>query len=89
MAWTVELSKVADRQFNKLDRPTQQSIADFIDHRLSVVDDPRSLGRALSGPHLGKFWRFRVGDYRLIGDIQDNRVVIFILEIDHRSAIYR
>ena len=77
------------RDSNKLDRPTQRRIADFIDHRLSVVDDPRSLGRALSGPHLGKFWRFRVGDYRLIGDIQDDRVVIVIVEIDHRSTVYR
>ena len=89
MAWTIELSKPAERQFERLDRSTQQRIANFLRHRLATLDDPRTLGQALKGPRLGAFWRFRVGDYRLICDVQDAALVVLIIEIGHRSGIYR
>ena len=89
MAWRVELSKAAERQFGKLDRSNQQRIASFIDQRLMTLVDPRVLGQALKGTRLGSFWRFRVGDYRLICDIQDEKLVIVVVEIGHRRGIYR
>ncbi|MDB5612881.1 MAG: addiction module toxin RelE [Devosia sp.] len=89
MAWTIELSKHADRQFGKLDKQVQLRIADFIDNRLAPSDDPKSIGEPLTGVRLGGFWRFRVGDYRMICDIQDGKLIILVLEIGHRSVIYR
>ena len=89
MAWRIELSKLAERQLEKLDKPDRRRISDFIDIRLSGMTDPRMLGQALKGPRLGQFWRFRVGDYRLVCDVQDGRLVVIVLEIGHRSTIYR
>lgn len=68
MAWTIDYADSARKQLLKLDRPTARRIVDFMDTRVAV-DDPRSTGKALSGP-LGGFWRYRVGDYRVICDIR-------------------
>ncbi|PZA07119.1 type II toxin-antitoxin system RelE/ParE family toxin [Meiothermus sp. PNK-Is4] len=57
--------------------------------RVAVLDDPRSLGEALRGPELGKFWKYRVGDYRLICHLQDRRIAILVLRVGHRRDIYR
>jgi mRNA interferase RelE/StbE len=57
--------------------------------RLAALDDPRQLGAALQGDRLRQYWRYRVGDFRIICDIQDNRLVILVIEIGHRRQIYR
>jgi mRNA interferase RelE/StbE len=63
-------------------------LLDFMDRRVAVQEDPRTLGRALSGP-LGALWRYRIGDYRAICDIQDNTSKVLVLRIGHRREIYR
>ena len=88
MAWTIELSTSAERTLKKLDRQTAARIADFIDSRLNGTDDPRRVGKALHAT-LKDFWSYRVGDYRLICELRDARVVILVVEIGHRSGIYR
>jgi mRNA interferase RelE/StbE len=60
----------------------------FLDERIALSDDPRSIGQALSGP-LRRYWRYRVGDYRLICDLQDGKLVVLVLEIGNRRDIYR
>jgi mRNA interferase RelE/StbE len=60
----------------------------FLDERIAPSDDPRSIGQALSGP-LRRYWRYRVGDYRLICDLQDGKLVVLVLEIGNRRDIYR
>ncbi|TIW19463.1 MAG: type II toxin-antitoxin system RelE/ParE family toxin, partial [Mesorhizobium sp.] len=57
-------------------------------HRLAVLDNPRELGKPLKGP-LATFWRYRVGDYRVICDVQDRRLVILVVTIGHRGDVYR
>jgi mRNA interferase RelE/StbE len=59
----------------------------FLDERIAPSDDPRSIGQALSGP-LRRYWRYRVGDYRLICDLQDGKLVVLVLEIGNRRDIY-
>jgi mRNA-degrading endonuclease RelE of RelBE toxin-antitoxin system len=59
------------------------------DQRLANIDDPRSLGKALQGPRFDELWRYRVGDYRLICKIEDDRLLVLVLRVEHRNEIYR
>jgi len=89
MAWSVELAESADRELGKLDPQQKKRILKFLHQRLAKVDDPRTLGEALQGPRLGEFWKYRVGDYRLICKIEDDRMVVLVLRVGHRKEIYR
>lgn len=88
MAWTIDYTDSARKQLLKLDKQTARRIVDFMDTRVASVDDPRSTGKALSGP-LGGFWRYRVGDYRVICDIQDGALRVLVVEVGNRREIYR
>ena len=88
MAWTIDYTGTARKQLLKLDKQTARRIVDFMDARVAPVDDPRSTGKALSGP-LGGFWRYRVGDCRVICDIQDGAVRVLVVDIGHRREVYR
>jgi mRNA interferase RelE/StbE len=89
MAWSVELAESARRQLSKLDRQHAKRIVSFLYDRLAKLEDPRSIGGALEGSELGAFWKYRVGDYRLIAEIQDNRLVVTVVRIGHRREVYR
>lgn len=88
MAWRIELTDTARKALAGLDKPIAKRIVSFLKERLATVEDPRALGKALRGP-LRQYWRYRVGDYRLICDIQDQPVRILVLDIDDRKDIYR
>lgn len=88
MAWRVEYAASAKAQLRKLDRPTARRIVDFMDERIAPLDDPRSRGKALTGP-LGDFWRYRVGDCRVICDIQDGALRVLVVRVGNRREIYR
>lgn len=87
MGYTIKFSKKADKQFSKLDKYTAQNIVDGL-KGISRLHNPRSKGKALTG-NLRSFWRYRVGDYRIICDIQDNEITILVIAIGHRRDIYR
>lgn len=89
MAWNVELSAEASRELGKLDAQHAKRILKFLHQRVSKLDDPRSIGRALHGSQLGEFWKYRAGDYRLISKIEDDRLVVLVLRVGHRKEIYR
>jgi mRNA interferase RelE/StbE len=89
MAWSVELSESADRELGKLDAQQRKRILKFLRERVAKLDDPRSIGEALHGSRLGEFWKYRVGDYRLISKIEDERLVVLVLRVGHRKEIYR
>lgn len=88
MAWRVEYAATAKAQLRKLDRPTARRIVDFMDERIAPLDDPRSRGKALTGP-LGDFWRYRVGDCRVVCDIQDGALRVLVVRVGNRREIYR
>ncbi|WP_105402088.1 type II toxin-antitoxin system RelE/ParE family toxin [Neorhizobium sp. T7_12] len=89
MAWSIEFDKLVRRQVEKLDPQVQKRIHSFLYNRLAKLDSPRQAGEALHGSELGKFWRYKVGDYRIICDIQDHKLVVLVIEIGHRSKVYR
>ena len=88
MAWTIEYTDTAKGQLRKLDKQTARRIVDFMDERIAALDDPRSAGKALSGP-LGAFWRYRVGDCRVICDIQDGALRVLVVQVGNRREVYR
>lgn len=87
MAWTVEVSDFAERQLRKLDRTAQKRLLDWLDDRLEGCKNPRHFGEALKGDLAG-LWRYRVGDYRIICEIQDGRFIVLALAIGHRREVY-
>ena len=89
MAWRIEFDPAAVDELASLDRPVQKRIIKVLRERIVPLDDPRSIGEALRGNTLGKLWKFRVGDYRLICDIRDDVILILVLRVGHRREIYR
>ena len=87
MAWDIEYSGKALKALKKIDHTNAKRILDYIDNKIAMLDNPRSLGKPLKG-ELGEFWRYRIGDYRVICEIQDNRLVILAALIGHRKEIY-
>ncbi len=87
-AWQIEITRTAEKQITKLGRSAQKSIQRFLRERLLTADNPRQWGKPLRGEKRD-LWRYRVGDYRLICDIQDDRVVVLVLEVGHRKDVYR
>ena len=88
MAWTVEFHPAARDEFAALDRPMQRRIQRFIDKRLLQAENPRRLGQALTGPWSGH-WKYRVGDWRMIARVRDERLIVYIVRVGHRSEVYR
>jgi mRNA interferase RelE/StbE len=89
MAWKIEFSVAADRELSKLDAQHSRRVLKFLHERVGKLDDPRTIGKALQGSHLGEFWKYRVGDYRLICKIEDDRLIVLVLQVGHRKEIYR
>jgi len=79
LAWKIEFSDAAIQQLSKLDKPVARRIVGYMEHRIACLDDPRTLGEALKGPRLGDFWKYRVGDWRVVCDIQGRRVVVQVV----------
>ena len=87
MKYDVEYSKTAVDTIKKIDSSTSKIIRNWIEKNLINTENPRIKGKALTGDLKG-LWRYRVGDYRILAEIQDNKIVILILDIGHRSKIY-
>ena len=89
MIWRIEFQRNAIKQLGKLTKSDANRIVSFLTDRVAQDDNPRRTDVALQGSELGNFWRYRVGDYRIICDIQDHKLVVLVVEIGHRREIYR
>ena len=89
MAWQIELSALGQKNIAQLDPQTRQRVLKFLQHRIATLDNPRSIGEALKGSRLGELWKYRVGDHRIIADIQDQRVCILVVRIGNRRDVYK
>ena len=89
MAWQIEFDESAKKELAKLDRQVARRLFDFLKNRVLNLRDPRSVGQALRGSTLGEFWKYRVGDFRIIASIQDDRMIVLVLRVGNRSDIYR
>lgn len=88
MIWTIEYTRTAEAQLRKLDKQMVRRILDYLDDQIATLENPRAQGKALSGP-LGDLWRYRIGDYRVICEIQDHVMRILVVETGHRKQIYK
>lgn len=87
MAWTVEWDERAIKEANKLALESRRRIQGFLRDRIATDDNPRRLGKPLVAGKAG-LWRYRVGDYRIICRIEDDRVVVLVVAVGHRSKVY-
>lgn len=88
MAWTIEFVPAAAKELKALDRQVAARIVRTLEERIAASDDPRALGAALAGEHAG-YWRWRIGDYRVIARIEDERVTVLVVRVAHRREVYR
>ncbi len=89
MAWQIEFEEASKKDLAKLDKQTARRITTFLRERVAVLEDPRSIGEALKGSKLGEFWKYRVGDYRIISFIEDGFLRILVVKIGNRRDVYR
>lgn len=87
MKYSVETTVRFDKDFKKLDRYTQRMIKSWIDKNLVETENPRQYGRGLTVNRSGQ-WRYRIGDYRLICQIDDDKLIILALSVGHRREVY-
>ncbi len=89
MAWRIELDEGAVKDLRKLDKTTSRRITRFFRERLGALEDPRSIGLPLKTTGERSFWRYRVGDWRIVARIEDDALHILVVRIDHRRSVYR
>lgn len=89
MAWQIEFGEGAKKELAKLDKPVAGRITSFLRERVAPLDDPRSIGEALKGSQLGDFWKYRVGDWRIIASIEDVALRVLVVRIGNRREVYR
>ncbi|HOH93010.1 MAG TPA: type II toxin-antitoxin system RelE/ParE family toxin [Anaerolineaceae bacterium] len=87
MGYTVEIFDHAFKQLSKLDKPVQKLLLNWLEKNLQGTENPRLKGKGLVGNH-SREWRYRVGDYRIIVDIQDKVLIVLIIAVGHRKDIY-
>jgi mRNA interferase RelE/StbE len=89
MAWRVEFAAAALRELDKLDPQVARRVLAFLHDRIVVNGDPRGVGQALKGSALGEFWKYRIGDYRVVADIEDRVLQVLVVRVGNRKDVYR
>lgn len=89
MAWRIDFDAEAVKELAKLDKQIARRITAFLRERVAPLEDPRSIGEALKGSKLGEFWKYRVGDYRIIASIEDGALCILVVRVGNRRNVYR
>jgi len=87
MAWKVEFESSAEKDLGKIDPQQKRRIMKYLKNNIATEDDPRRFGDSLSRNLIG-LWKYRIGDYRVICEIQDEKVVVLVLRVGHRSKVY-
>ena len=87
LTWTIEYTASARTQLRKLDKQMARRIVDYMTERVAGLEDPRNLGKALTGP-LGELWRYRIGNCRVICDIQDDALLVLVVRVGSRDKVY-
>ncbi|PID65976.1 MAG: type II toxin-antitoxin system mRNA interferase toxin, RelE/StbE family [Gammaproteobacteria bacterium] len=87
MTWKIEYTEKAVRELLKIDRQSARKIKKYLDERIASAEDPRVFGKGLSS-NLAGLWRYRVGDYRILTEIKQDKLIILVIKIGHRSKVY-
>ncbi|MFO7809125.1 type II toxin-antitoxin system RelE family toxin [Thioalkalivibrio sp.] len=88
MSWKIEFDKRVEKDLRALDKQAARWILEYLNERIAPLDDPRRLGKSLSG-ELGEYWRYRVGPYRVIASIDDDRLRVLVVRVADRNTVYR
>ena len=89
MKWKLKYSKKADKQLGKLDKSVSKIITQWLLKNIHNCDDPRRHGKMLTGGDLAGQWRYEIGDYRVLCEIQDKNIIVLALNVGHRSKVYK
>lgn len=89
MAWRIEITDRASKDLARLGSVEGERIVRFLRDRVASADDPRSVGKPLRGSRFEGVWRYRVGDRRILVQIQDERITVLVLAVAHRGDVYR
>jgi mRNA interferase RelE/StbE len=89
MTWQIEFDPAAEKELKKLDKQVALRIIKFLKERVLTTENPRSLGEALRGSKLGELWKYRVGDFRIVCEIIDSKLIILIIKIGDRKDVYK
>jgi mRNA interferase RelE/StbE len=89
LVWDLKFDEGAKKDLAKLDKQIAKRITTFLVDRVAALDDPLSIGEALKGSKLGDFWKYRVGDCRVIAHIEDGALHILVVKIGNRREVYR
>lgn len=89
MGYKVEFDPAALKDLKQLDKQIQKRLVTFLKDRVATLENPRSIGEALAGATLGNYWKYRVGDWRIVCDIKDKRIIVRVLRIGNRREVYR
>jgi mRNA interferase RelE/StbE len=87
LVWLIKFDEAAEKDLAKLDKQVAKRITTFLRQRVAPLDDPRSIGEALKGSKLGDFWKYRVGDYRIIASIEDQALRVLVLKVGNRREV--
>jgi len=88
MVWKIEIEASANKELDKIDFQQARRILRFLFDRVAHLEDPRSIGEALTGSRFGSLWKYRVGDYRIISSIEDKELKILVIKIGNRKKVY-
>ena len=88
MTWKIKYLKSLQKEMRKIPQNEQQRIKEYLEKKILPSDNPRQFGKPLKGEH-SNFWRYRVGNYRIICEIEDVSITILVIRVGHRKAIYR
>jgi len=89
LAWQIDFDDAAKKELLKLDQQISRRIYSFLFDRVAKLEDPRSIGEALKGSKLGSFWKYRVGDYRIISSLEDDVLRVLVVALGNRREVYR
>lgn len=89
MAWRIEFDASAMKDLGAMDKQIARRITTFLRERVAQLEDVRSIGEALKGSKLGEFWKYRVGDYRIVARIEDQALLVLVVKVGNRREVYR
>lgn len=87
MTWQIKFAETAKKELAKLDKQAQKAILKYLRTRIVERNNPKDFGESLRG-NLAGLWKYRIGSYRVVADIQDEQVTVLILKVGHRSKVY-
>lgn len=88
MVWKIEYLKSIQKEVRKIDRTSQKKIREYLENKVAKMENPRDIGKALKG-EMKELWRYRIGDYRAICEIQDKSITVLVIHIGHRKNVYK